>query len=155
MKAELGLRSPVNTLVRHLNPLKAKTTIQGMFHPAYMPLHHDTAVQLGQTNNIVLKGDGGEFEVRPDSDTAVSINATNLTELTAIPPVLAARAIRPEKVSLQPLIDLWNQAAANDYGEQAVIETATLILAVHRHTSLQEARQQVVHWWNNRKSLQI
>ncbi|TCS42491.1 glycosyl transferase family protein [Reinekea marinisedimentorum] len=154
MKAELGLRSPVNTLVRHLNPFKAKTTLQGMFHPAYMPLHHDTAVQLNQNNNIVLKGDGGEFEVRPDSETAVSINAENLSEMSVVPPVLAARAIRPETVSLEPLMDLWNGKTANEYGEQAVIQTAALVLAVHQHTSPEAAHTLALQWWTNRKPLQ-
>jgi anthranilate phosphoribosyltransferase len=153
MKAELGLRSPVNTLVRHLNPLNATTTLQGMFHPAYMTLHHETAKRLNQSNNIVLKGDGGEFEIRPDSVTAVAINSKTLTDMAEIPPSLSTRAIRPEKVSLEPLLDLWNGKTTNEYGEQAVIQTAALVLAVHRHCSMEDATQQVSDWWSHRAPL--
>lgn len=41
-----GLRSPVHTLTRLLNPLEAKHTIDGVFHPAYGPLHQQTAMLL-------------------------------------------------------------------------------------------------------------
>ncbi|TXR53467.1 glycosyl transferase family protein [Reinekea thalattae] len=153
MKAELGLRSPVNTLVRHLNPLNARVTLQGMFHPAYMPMHHETAVKLEQTNNIVLKGDGGEFEVRPDSNTAVAIHAATQADITQIEPVLQTRAIRPETVSLEPLIDLWNKQQPNPYGEAATLQTAALVLAQYRAVSLAEAQGVVADWWLQRQPI--
>jgi len=150
MKAELGLRSPVNTLVRHLNPLKAKLTLQGMFHPAYMPLHHDTAQRLQQVNNIVLKGDGGEFEVRPDSKTSVSILSLKNEHVTSIEPVLKQRSIRPEKVELSPLTELWNNESEQEYGEAAVLQTATLILSQLEALPHDEAHENVLQWWQNR-----
>jgi anthranilate phosphoribosyltransferase len=150
MKAELGLRSPVNTLVRHINPLKAALTLQGMFHPAYMPLHHETSVLLKQNNNLVLKGDGGEFEVRPDSETKVSINSDFCCLEDNVPAALKARSIRPDSVSFEPLQQLWDGELANEYGEQAVIQTAALILAQLKKQPLKEAVLQVELWWQKR-----
>ena len=151
MKAELGLRSPINTLVRHLNPLRAATTLQGMFHPSYMPLHHDSATRLKQTNNIVVKGDGGEFEIRPDSDTRIATNAHSANNSEQLyPPVLKQRAIRPASVSLEPLLALWQGDMIDSYGEAAVIETATLIVTQHEKISIESARTKVQDWWAKR-----
>ncbi|MBT8152010.1 MAG: glycosyl transferase family protein, partial [Gammaproteobacteria bacterium] len=38
-----GLRSPVHTLSRLLNPFSAHTTLQSVFHPAYASTHHAAA----------------------------------------------------------------------------------------------------------------
>lgn len=150
MKSELGLRSPVNTLVRHLNPLNATLTLQGMFHPSYMALHHQTAQLLNQNNNIVLKGDGGEFEVRPDSKTSISLWHQQKETFDAIEPVLKQRSIRPDRVDILPLLRLWDGTEENDYGQQAVIQTASLVLAQLNNLSIVDARQTVHDWWRNR-----
>jgi anthranilate phosphoribosyltransferase len=153
MKAELGLRSPVNTLVRHINPLQASTTLQGMFHPGYMPLHHHSAIALGQNNNIVIKGDGGEFEVRPDSETRYATNKGVVEIDRLLAPVLTQRAIRPENVTVEPLIALWNNTTANDYGLAAVTETAAVIISQHEGCSLEDAQKTARQWWDARDSL--
>lgn len=44
----LGLRSPVHTFARMLNPFAAPVLLQGVFHPGYMKLHRDAGVLLGQ-----------------------------------------------------------------------------------------------------------
>lgn len=150
MKAELGLRSPVNTLVRHINPLNAKLTLQGMFHPAYMPLHNDTAKWLQQSNNIVLKGDGGEFEVRPDSDTKIAIHADLRCLENDVPPSLNMRSVRPEAVSFEPLQQVWQDETTNGYGKQATLQTAALVLAQLNKQPYDEAVETVSNWWQNR-----
>ena len=150
MKSELGLRSPVNTLVRHLNPLHAKVTLQGMFHPAYLPLHHDSAFLLKQHHNIVLKGDGGEFEVRPDSECKIALTQPTKGLNETFPAVLGARAIRPETVSLEPLVQLWEGQSDNEYGTAAVIQTAALVLTQCQDLPLAEAQETARSWWTNR-----
>ena len=64
LRAIFGLRSPVHTLTRLLNPLAAKHTIDGVFHPAYGPLHQQTAMLLNHPRSLTIRGDGGEAEVR-------------------------------------------------------------------------------------------
>jgi anthranilate phosphoribosyltransferase len=150
MKAELGLRSPVNTLVRHINPLNASVTIQGMFHPGYMSIHHESAKILGQDNNIVVKGDGGEFEVRPDSETKTSIHSKHKQFSGSVPAVLKQRQIRPEMVSLEPLVDTWNGHTTDLYGEAAAIQTAALLHSQLKKNEFSESVDVVRRWWNTR-----
>src|SRR6185437_9519001 len=57
-----GLRSPVNTVVRLLDPGEAPAGVDGVFHPAYIELHLGVAERLGRPRLLVLKGGGGEAE---------------------------------------------------------------------------------------------
>ena len=51
----LGLRSPVNTLSRMINPLNARASVQSIFHPAYARLHQEADRILEQPRSIVLR----------------------------------------------------------------------------------------------------
>lgn len=152
MKAELGLRSPVNTLVRHLNPLAATLTLQGMFHPAYMRLHHQAAILLKQNNNLVVKGDGGEFEIRPDSETKVAINSQHNPFEDLVPPVLSQRQIRPDNVSMEPLLALWQGSEQNAYGEAATLQTAAMVHCQLTQSDFKDSLNVVTGWWQSRHS---
>ncbi len=66
----LGLRSPVNSLARELNPFEARHQIQGVFHPTYLPLHQEAARLLGQPHAVIFKGGGGEASAIPTSRAA-------------------------------------------------------------------------------------
>jgi anthranilate phosphoribosyltransferase len=61
----LGLRSPVNTAARLLNPLDAPASVDGVFHPPYIDLHLGVAEALGRERLVVIKGAGGEAERNP------------------------------------------------------------------------------------------
>jgi len=60
-----GLRSPVNTVVRLLNPADAPAGVDGVFHPPYIDVHRGVAERLGRRRLLVLKGGGGEAERVP------------------------------------------------------------------------------------------
>lgn len=60
-----GLRSPVNTAVRLLDPVRAPAGVDGVFHPAYLEVHLGVAERLGRPRLVVLKGGGGEAERSP------------------------------------------------------------------------------------------
>ncbi len=152
MKAELGLRSPVNTLVRNLNPTGAPVTLQGMFHPSYQALHHDTARLLGDARNVVLKGDSGEFEVRPDSDSDVSVLSPSHPERVALPRILQKRAIRPEAPSLELLLDTWHGKAQPDYGLAAIQQTMTLVLMLADDLGIEAAQNRAKALWDSRNT---
>jgi len=61
----LGLRSPLNTAARMLNPFDAPAGVDGVFHPAYLALHLATASLLNRPRLTVVKGGGGEAERNP------------------------------------------------------------------------------------------
>ncbi len=65
LRSLFGLRSPVNTVVRLLDPAGAKAGVDGVFHPAYLAVHLGVAERLGRPRYLVLKGGGGEAERNP------------------------------------------------------------------------------------------
>ena len=71
LRSLLGLRSPVNTLSRMINPLNARASVQSIFHPAYARLHQEADRILEQPRSMVFKGDSGEIEVKPQADTCL------------------------------------------------------------------------------------
>ena len=52
LREHLGLRSPVNTALRALNPCGARAQVQGVFHPPYRGLQQDGALALGECMRI-------------------------------------------------------------------------------------------------------
>jgi anthranilate phosphoribosyltransferase len=150
MKQDLGLRSPVNTLVRNLNPTGARVTLQGMFHPSYKALHHDTAGHLGDSRNLVLKGDSGEFEIRPDSDSTVLIHSPEHPEQVAIPRRLTQRSVRPDEPSISVLLHTWQGESEPQYGLAAILDTMALVLMVAEGLNMDEARTRALSLWEKR-----
>lgn len=144
LKHDLGLRSPVNTLVRHIEPFASKVTLQAMFHPAYMPLHQGTSELLTQANNVVIKGDSGEFEVRPDSETAIHCSGETQSTLEKS---LVLRSTRPETASLEQLQAVWHGQETNPYGMHAILDTAALIFAKLNQIEFAASKQQVQAMW--------
>jgi len=65
LRGLLGLRSPVNTVARLLNPFDAAASVDGVFHPPYIALHLNAAALLGRNRLVVVKGGGGEAERNP------------------------------------------------------------------------------------------
>ena len=65
LRSVLGLRSPINTAARLLNPFDAACGVDGVFHPPYIELHLDTAGLLSRGRLVVVKGGGGEAERNP------------------------------------------------------------------------------------------
>lgn len=65
LRNTLGLRSPIHSLARVINPLNAHCGLQSIFHPGYQAVHREASRLLGD-HAIVIKGEGGEIEVNPD-----------------------------------------------------------------------------------------
>lgn len=69
MRRLFGLRSPVNTVARLLNPANAACGVDGVFHPPYIHLHLGVAERMRRARLMVLKGGGGEAERNPSKPT--------------------------------------------------------------------------------------
>lgn len=65
MRRLFGLRSPVNTAARLLNPANAAFGVDGVFHPPYIDVHLGVAERMRRRRLLVLKGGGGEAERVP------------------------------------------------------------------------------------------
>ena len=60
LRNTLGLRSPIHSSVRLINPLGATCVLQSIFHPGYQAVHREGSRLLGDYA-IVIKGEGGEI----------------------------------------------------------------------------------------------
>jgi anthranilate phosphoribosyltransferase len=147
----LGLRSPVNTLARMLNPLLAPASLQSIFHPAYAKLHQQTDRLLAQPRALVFKGDSGEVEIKPQADTTLHL----LVEEEDLEIIM--RRCRQDRVTavaatgIAPLRLLWRDELADSYGLAAVLQTtAAALLALRPELDLPAARESALRLWQQR-----
>ena len=147
----LGLRSPVHTLVRMINPFYASYSIQGIFHPSYRGVHQQAAALLNQAHVAVLKGEGGETERNPDMDCLVqSVHNGNLSEETW-PALFAHRHVRAESLDPSALLSVWQGKQADEFGEASVIGTAAIALTLLGKANNQHhAQEQAKEFWYGR-----
>lgn len=75
-KNRYGLRTPINTVVRALNPGGAKLGLRGSFHPGFQQLHADIESEVGLTRHAVVsfKGQSGESEYNPKVSQTVWVS---------------------------------------------------------------------------------
>ncbi|MFZ5755650.1 MAG: glycosyl transferase family protein [Pseudomonadota bacterium] len=153
----LGLRSPVHTLARLLNPADAPCVFHGIFHPSYRPIHQEASLLLGYRNLAVLKGEAGETERRPDAITAVLravIDADNpqgrlFTE--EWPALFDGRQAKEESLDLSVLPRLWRGELEHTYGEAAITGTAAMALQLSGRVATPSGAQALaVQWWQAR-----
>ena len=147
----LGLRSPVNTLARMINPLRAPSSIQSVFHPAYAALHQQTDAILGQPRALVFKGDSGEVEIKPQADTRLHLLWAGKTQELSLTRSLSQRVASAGFPSVEPLKALWRGSATNDYGLDATLATtAAALLVLQPELSLELARDEANELWQKR-----
>jgi anthranilate phosphoribosyltransferase len=128
LKSVLGLRSPVHTLVRGLNPFGAAAAMHGVFHPGYVAIHRDAALALPEKRVLVFRGDGGEGERRPGKPCDTLLIADGRSEETRWPAVLDARQVADEAIDLDRLEAVWRGEETDDYAKASVVGTAALAL---------------------------
>ena len=154
LRAILGLRSPVHTLTRLLNPLAAKHTIDGVFHPAYGPLHQQTAMLLKHPRSLTIRGDGGEAEVRPDSECELQWVDQQTSSTQIWQRQLSKRSTQEQQLDPQRLRLLWRDEQQDAYGEATVISTlACCLVLLGKATEQQHATQLASMWWQSRDRL--
>lgn len=124
----MGLRSPIHTLARLINPFNAKATMQAIFHPAYRSSHQQAAFQLGYQNSAVIKGEGGEFERNPDARTLICGIKNGTLYEHELPKLTVSRSPVEEELDLAVLKAVWLGQQTHEYGEIAVTETMGIAL---------------------------
>jgi len=142
LRPVLGLRSPVHTLCRLLNPLGAECCIDGVFHPPYAPMHQKTAQLLGTRYSLTIRGDGGEAEMKPDSDSELHWVTADCLNEEFWPRIHDRRLVREDELEPSDLLALWRGELAHEYGEGAVISTLAGALRL-----LSKGEQQSQAYW--------
>lgn len=81
-KNRYGLRTPINTVVRALNPGGAKLGLRGSFHPGFQQLHAEVESEIGLTRHAVVsfKGQSGESEYNPKVSQTVWVSTPSGVE---------------------------------------------------------------------------
>ncbi|WP_020679785.1 glycosyl transferase family protein [Marinobacterium rhizophilum] len=152
LRSILGLRSPVHTLCRLLNPLGADYVIDGVFHPPYGPMHQKTSMLLGMQHSVTVKGDGGEAELKPDSDSELQWIINGEMHTQQWPRLLSQRVVRDESLQPAELLQLWRGELEHEYGEGAVINTlAAVMKLLGRAVEPDEAVRQARELWHGRR----
>jgi anthranilate phosphoribosyltransferase len=148
----LGLRSPVHTLARMLNPFDAACLLQGVFHPGFLLTHRDAALLLGQKNMAAVRGEGGEFERRPAKPCDVLYVAEGAAFDERWPPAMdEPRQAPDESMEIGRLLSLWRGEASDAYGEAAVIGTMAIALrAMGVAADMDAANAHASHLWASR-----
>jgi len=128
LRNTLGLRSPVHTLARLLNPSQSEHLMVGIFHPSYRPVHQLAGQRLGYQSMAVFKGEAGEVERKPDARCLVQniCNGDSFDEEWS--PLIPQRHPKPSQLGVQFLKQLWSGEENDAYGTQAVIGTTAICL---------------------------
>lgn len=141
----LGLRSPMNTVARLLNPGDAAAGVDGVFHPPYIETHLAAAERMGRQRLLVLKGGGGEAERNPAKPVTAHIWDASAGRSEVALPALAAGASASEP----DICAVWRGQAQDPAIEARIIATIALGLLALRQGGDIEA--QVV--WESRRAV--
>lgn len=146
-----GLRSPVHTLSRLINPLGAAYSVQSIFHPAYADSHQQAAALLGQANAVVFKGEAGEAERKPEAVCRVkTLREGQLGEATW-PKMIDGRQEWQTDISAEHLRRAWWGDAIPEYGQLAIIGTLAIALQLRMpELSQEDAIAQARQCWEQR-----
>jgi len=152
MRDLMGLRPPIHTVVRMLNPLAAPLMLQGVFHPNYGQLHQQAAKLLEQPEALAIKGEGGEIERIPErSCTLYGLYDGELWE-EEWPALLPADKYQPEHFpDLRHFRRVWEGEAQDVYAEQAIVGTVALALrGLGKAKDVDDAHEQAWEMWRAR-----
>ena len=152
LKSLLGLRSPVHTIIRMLNPFSASASIMGIFHPGYDDTHQQAAQLLGEQNMAVFKGEGGEAERNPDAPCSVKMLRAGVAMAEEWPAMFERKHLKDEGMDTSRLLKLWRGELDDEYGQAAVTGTAAIALrAIGRADSVEAAEHLANELWQGRK----
>jgi anthranilate phosphoribosyltransferase len=157
LRSTFGLRSPVHSFSRLLNPLNCDNVSQGVFHPGYGPSHQHGAKLLGYKRLSILKGEGGECESNPDSVMKMHHCFGDELIEEEWPSIFPRRHVKPKELLLNDLNKLWHNelhldnADYNEYAEGAVLGTlAYTARLMGKADTFEDCMAQAKLWWDNR-----
>lgn len=129
LRPYLGLRSPLHTVGRMMNPLKAPYCIQAIFHPGYQKIHQEAAKLMGENNLAVFKGEAGEVERNPDIKCTVSSVVDGELVDEDWPALFEKRHMKEESIDPERLARVWRGEDDNvEYAEAAITSTTAIAL---------------------------
>lgn len=149
LQQTLGLRVPLHTVARMLNPLSAPLSVHGVFHRNFDVIHQDTAVLDRAPAVLAFRGEGGEAEVRPERPVVLRCARAGVASEITLP--ATGQWDRGALDAPDTLQRVWD-GAPHAYAEQAVIAT----LAAVRHGEAGDDADTALDWartvWHSRNA---
>lgn len=148
----LGLRSPVNTVLRSLNPTCAKASIIGVFHPPYISLQTGATLLMNNGDAIVFKGGGGEGERTPLKPVKASYTREGqIHELTFPPLIERADLETDDEVNMADLKEIWRGNKQDAKADATIIATAaTALFILNKADTPERAEEMATSFWHQR-----
>jgi anthranilate phosphoribosyltransferase len=153
MRRLFGLRSPVNTAARLLNPADALFGVDGVFHPPYIDVHLGVAERMHRHRLLVLKGGGGEAERVPLKPATASLweLGSGRREMV-LPSVEGLRPHPPASDTPAAFAAVWNGDAAPETPLATIQATIGLaLLAMGRTDDPAQAMRDAATIWAQRR----
>ncbi|PKU22864.1 glycosyl transferase family protein [Telmatospirillum siberiense] len=152
LKRLLGLRSPLHTVARNMNPFDARVSLMSVFHPNYRAVHRDAAKLMDMRELACFKGEGGEIERRPEKPCLVEGLRGGEPFEEEWSPTLTAGAAHDLEMDPARLAALWRGEASDPYAEATVrATTAVALRQLGRAGTMGEAEALAVELWNRRR----
>lgn len=148
-----GLRSPVHSFARMINPLAAPVMMQGIFHRGFMEVHAGAAQLLEQPVMAVFRGEGGEIERRPNKPTPVWTTKGSGEPQQEVWPQVLDDGHQAADPNLYPAVlgAVWRGEVMHDYGIAAALGTAAVALkTLGRVETMAGAEEMAAQLWAGR-----
>jgi anthranilate phosphoribosyltransferase len=151
LRAILGLRSPIHTIARMVNPMGAAFSVNAVTHPPYLPVHQDGARLMGEKAMAAFKGDGGEVERRPEKACEVHFLADGQPGIEEWPALVSGVREKEDGLDLSRLKRLWSGEDHDEMAAAAIAGTIAIVLRYSgRAQSVAEAEGAGQAMWRDR-----
>ena len=147
-----GLRPPLHTVARMLNPFSAPLALMGVFHPNFAAIHQKASQLLEQPAALICKGEGGEFERIPERDVALHGLDDGVAWRESWDKLKEAGSVmKQERLNLNHFRAVWDGEVEDDYAETAVAGTLALVIRALKLEQEEAAAYRVaLDWWRAR-----
>lgn len=147
----LGLRSPIHTVGRMINPLQAPCSIQAIFHPGYQSVHQYAAKLMGKEHIAVFKGEAGEVERNPDTKCTVSYAIDGKAWDEEWPAIFSKRHVKESSLDENRLGPFWRGEETDEYAVAAITGTTAIALRLlNKAETPEQALQMAQDMWASR-----
>ena len=151
LRSLLGLRSPLHTVGRVLNPVDAPFSISAVTHSPYLDVHCLAAQIMGQKMLATFKGEGGEVERRPEKPCDVVFLRDNQPGRDEWPARVAGIRSKDEVMDPAILKALWSGETVDDIADSTIIATVAIALRYsNRADGMEDAEAKALSMWKER-----
>ena len=156
LKALLGLRSPLHTVGRLLNPLAAPFALSAVTHPPYLEVQQEAAQILGQQGMASFKGEGGEVERRPEKPCEVFFLEDGRPGREEWPAVMTGARAKDDLLDPARLLALWRGEVDDEIAAATIVATIAIALKYSgRAATIAEAEDLAAALWQDRDTARV